>query len=103
MSETMHRLDILVAYDVVTDTSAGRRRLRKVAEACTAYGQRVQKSVFECTLSEMQVDLLKHRLLSIIDESEDSLRIYHLQQPRTRYLWTCGVRREIDYTGPLIV
>lgn len=96
-------MDILVAYDVVTDTPQGRKRLRKVAEACVAYGQRVQKSVFECTLNEMQVELLKHRLLSIMDESQDSLRIYQLRQPRDRYLWTYGVRREIDYGGPLIV
>ncbi len=44
-------MDILVAYDVRTDTTAGRRRLRKVGLACLAYGQRVQKSVFECSLT----------------------------------------------------
>jgi CRISPR-associated protein Cas2 len=96
-------VDILVAYDVATDTPAGRKRLRKVAEACVAYGQRVQKSVFECTLNEMQVALLQHRLLSIIDESQDSLRMYQLRQPRDRYLWTYGVQHEVDYGGPLIV
>lgn len=96
-------VDVLVTYDVVTDTPAGRKRLRKVAQACTAYGQRVQKSVFECSLNEMQLDVLKHRLLSVMSEAEDSLRIYQLPQPRDRYLWTYGVRREIDYDGPLIV
>ncbi|MBV8610741.1 MAG: CRISPR-associated endonuclease Cas2, partial [Singulisphaera sp.] len=39
---------ILVTYDVSTTTPEGRRRLRKVAIACKNYGQRVQKSVFEC-------------------------------------------------------
>ncbi len=39
---------ILVCYDVSTIEAAGRRRLRRVAQACEDYGVRVQKSVFEC-------------------------------------------------------
>ena len=38
---------VLVTYDVSTLTSAGRRRLRRVAKTCLNYGQRVQLSVFE--------------------------------------------------------
>ena len=96
-------MDVLVAYDVNTETAEGRKRLRKVAEACLAFGQRVQKSVFECSLSEMQLEALRHRLLQCIDAERDSLRIYRLPQPRGRYLWTYGVQHEIDYRGPLIV
>ena len=96
-------MDVLVKYDVVTETSEGRRRLRKVAEACLAFGQRVQFSVFECSLTEMQLEALRDRLLAIIDQKQDSLRIYRLPQPRERHLWTYGVRREIDFKGPLIV
>jgi CRISPR-associated protein Cas2 len=96
-------MDVLVTYDVSTETAAGRKRLRKVAEACLAYGQRVQKSVFECSLNEQQLELLTHRLLGCISEEEDSLRIYRLPQPRRQYLWTYGLRHEIDYKGPLIV
>ena len=33
---------IVVAYDVATETKEGRRRLRRVAQACKDYGQRVQ-------------------------------------------------------------
>ncbi len=94
---------ILIAYDVSTETSEGQRRLRKVAETCLAYGQRVQKSVFECTLTEMQLEQLKHLLLQCMDEKEDSLRIYRLPHSRERYLWTFGVQHEIDFSGPLIV
>lgn len=95
-------MDVLVAYDVTTETAEGRRRLRKVAEVCMGFGQRVQDSVFECTLTETQFELLRHRLLSCIDEREDSLRIYRLPQPRERHLWIYGVRREINLQGPLI-
>ena len=40
---------IIVTYDVSTETAAGRKRLRRVAKVCESTGQRVQKSVFECT------------------------------------------------------
>lgn len=33
---------VLVTYDIATDTTAGRRRLRNAAKACLDYGQRVQ-------------------------------------------------------------
>ena len=45
---------IVVTYDVSTETSAGRARLRKVAKQCQNYGLRVQNSVFECKLDEAQ-------------------------------------------------
>jgi len=96
-------VDILVTYDVSTESAQGRRRLRKVAEACLAYGQRVQKSVFECSLTQIQFEALTHRLLACIDEKEDSLRIYRLPHERDRYLRSYGVRHEIDFSGPLIV
>jgi CRISPR-associated protein Cas2 len=43
---------VVVGYDVSTETKEGRRRLRRVAQACKDYGQRVQKSLFECVLRE---------------------------------------------------
>ena len=49
----------LIAYDVATTTREGRRRLRKVAQACKDYGQRVQKSVFECLVEPQQWLLLR--------------------------------------------
>jgi CRISPR-associated protein Cas2 len=94
---------ILVTYDVSTDTPAGRKRLRRVALACLAYGQRVQKSVFECTLTEAQLAQFEHRLVRCIDEAEDSLRIYRLREDRDQYLKTYGITREIDFDAPLIV
>ncbi|MBI5041591.1 MAG: CRISPR-associated endonuclease Cas2, partial [Gammaproteobacteria bacterium] len=54
---------IIVTYDVSTETSAGRRRLRRVAKTCESMGQRVQKSVFECQVNEMQYEQLLRTLL----------------------------------------
>ena len=69
---------ILVTYDVNTETSAGKRRLRQVAKACVAHGQRVQNSVFECSLDAAQYKLFQAQLTALIDPSVDSLRFYYL-------------------------
>lgn len=69
---------VLVTYDVNTSDVQGRRRLRQVAKACVAHGQRVQNSVFECTLDAAQLKIFKHDLLALIDPERDSLRFYLL-------------------------
>ncbi|NJL53571.1 MAG: CRISPR-associated endonuclease Cas2, partial [Hydrococcus sp. SU_1_0] len=75
-------MDILVTYDVNTETKEGRRRLRKVAEACKDYGQRVQYSVFECRVNDMQYETFQARLLKIMNPQTDSIRFYRLRSPR---------------------
>lgn len=97
-------MEVLVAYDVSTESGAGRRRLRRVAKACEAYGQRVQQSVFECSLTEVQLEGLMQRLLGEIDQGEDSLRVYRLVEPRERYIRVYGIDRRIDLVkGTLVV
>ena len=59
---------ILITYDVSTETPEGRSRLRRVAKACEDYGQRAQKSVFECTVTDVTFHRMKRRLLEIIDD-----------------------------------
>ena len=58
---------ILVTYDVNTETEEGRKRLRKVAKCCVAHGQRVQNSVFECSLDEAQYVVFRNELKELID------------------------------------
>ncbi|MBU1152439.1 CRISPR-associated endonuclease Cas2 [bacterium] len=96
-------MQILVAYDVVTETSAGRKRLRKVAQACKNYGQRVQKSVFECNVNQMQYEIMLRNLLKCIDEKEDNLRIYRLKEPKEEFAMVYGINRTIDFDAPLII
>lgn len=93
---------ILITYDVSTESPAGRKRLRRVAQACKDFGQRVQKSVFECAVNEMQYEMLLQRLLMIIKEEEDSLRIYRLTEPKDNHIETYGVDGKIDFDGPLL-
>lgn len=61
---------VLVTYDVETMTSDGQRRLRQVARQCLNYGQRVQNSVFECSVSPAQFTELRLKLSDIIDHKK---------------------------------
>lgn len=93
---------IIVTYDVSTETGAGRKRLRRVAKVCESMGQRVQKSVFECTLNEMQFEQLERRLLKEIDETLDNLRFYRITEPVEVRVKQHGCFRSVDFEGPLI-
>ena len=75
---------VLITYDVNTESSDGKSRLRRVAKICEDYGQRVQNSVFECLLDSAQLLLVKEKLLKIIDAKEDSLRIYLAENTKAR-------------------
>lgn len=94
---------ILVTYDVQADTLAGQRRLRKVARLCMDYGQRVQNSVFECILTEMQLAELKHELESVMDMTNDSIRIYFLNKNENKRVITIGKNDAVDVESTLIV
>lgn len=96
-------MDILVTYDVNTLTKEGRRRLRKLSKACQGYGQRVQFSVFECTVNEAQKEQLVARLTTIIDKNEDSLRLYQLRGSRETVVECFGINSYIDFKGTLVV
>ena len=69
---------VVVSYDVSTMKPQGRRRLHRIAKACQSYGQRVQKSVFECVVDPEQWMRLRLRLIGEFNEKEDSLRFYFL-------------------------
>jgi CRISPR-associated protein Cas2 len=94
---------ILVAYDVSTETPAGRRRLRRVARVCKDYGQRVQKSVFECKVNRTTYELLEKRLLDEIDRQEDNLRLHQLSEPLEEHIKEFGLFRAVDFDGPRVV
>ncbi|HMP40542.1 MAG TPA: CRISPR-associated endonuclease Cas2 [Roseiflexaceae bacterium] len=95
-------MEILVTYDVNTETAEGRRRLRRVAKVCERFGQRVQFSVFECVIDAANLALLINRLSKEIALDEDSLRIYRLQEPRERHVQTLGRPLVYDQREPLV-
>lgn len=81
---------VLIAYDVETLTKEGRRRLHKVAKLCMNYGQRVQNSVFECSVDPAQLVEIKHKLERIINKDLDNIRIYHMGKNWERKIETLG-------------
>lgn len=96
-------MHLLVTYDVSTLDSAGARRLRRVAKICLDYGQRVQKSVFECKVDSAQYVDLKHKLVGAVDLTVDSLRFYNLGAEWDRRVEHFGAKPSINPDGPLIV
>lgn len=96
-------MNILVTYDINTETKAGRRRLHKVAQTCKDFGQRVQFSVFECLVSDAQYEDLRAKLKKTINPSKDSVRIYKLRGDREKVVETIGLDGYTDFTDTLIV
>lgn len=64
---------VVVTYDIVNDRT--RSRLAKII---SDFGNRVQKSVFECRIDDRQYLKMKERIEKEIDQEEDSVRYYFL-------------------------
>jgi len=93
---------VLITYDVNTETSAGRKRLRQIAKECVNKGQRVQNSVFECLVDPAQLSELKNRLEKIAEPSTDSLRYYFLGNNWKKRVEHYGAKSTYDPEGILI-
>lgn len=63
----------MVCFDIRDD-----RRLRRVSDELENFGQRVQRSVFECWLDEADRQALRARLRDVIDPAVDQVRFYPL-------------------------
>lgn len=94
---------VLITYDVNTESSAGKARLRKVAKQCENYGRRVQNSVFECIIDQAQCVMLKSILQEIINEEVDSLRFYYLGNKYQTKVEHIGIDRGIAVDQTLIL
>ena len=93
---------VLITYDVNTQTSAGRTRLRRVAKECVNFGQRVQNSVFEINLEYGKFILLKDKLIKLIDPETDNLRFYYLGNSWRKRIEQFGVEQKYDSEGVLL-
>ncbi len=63
----------LVAYDICEPN-----RLRKVAKTCELYGVRIEKSVFECDLTEALFQQFWLEMIDLIDEEEDAVIAFRI-------------------------
>jgi CRISPR-associated protein Cas2 len=94
---------VVVSYDVSTADPAGQARLRRVAKVCKDYGQRVQFSVFECSVDPAQFALLRDKLIKQIDQEKDSLRFYFLGANWRKRIEHIGAKKPYDPDEPLVV
>jgi CRISPR-associated protein Cas2 len=76
---------ICVCYDIVDND-----RRRRLAKLMKGYGERVQKSVFECALDDGRYLKMKQEIEKLIDWEEDSVRYYNLCK---------GCLKNIDISG----
>ena len=93
---------LVITYDVDTSSSAGAKRLRKVAKICERYGMRVQNSVFEVLLDAAQLVALKHELEKTIDHKLDSIRFYRLGNSFEHKVETMGRTPMVEAGSSLI-
>lgn len=94
---------VLVTYDVATSDDGGPRRLRRVARACSDYGTRVQKSVFECQVGQKEWIALRARLLDEVDLKSDSLRFYFLDSTTAARTEHHGASAPVDLAEPFVL
>ena len=69
-------MDVLLTYDISDTDGLGATRLRRIAEVCERYGQRVQFSVFEFRLSPARLARLIGEVEDVIDRERDSVIVY---------------------------
>jgi CRISPR-associated protein Cas2 len=94
---------VVVSYDVSTKDPEGELRLRRVAKICKDHGQRVQFSVFECSIDPARWVFFRDKLIKEIDPEKDSLRFYFLGANWRRRVEHVGAKKGIDPDEPLVV
>ena len=94
---------ILVTYDVSFKDENGPKRLRRMSKLCQVFGQRVQYSVFEIDVDMAQWTQLKSQLFDVMDQDEDSLRIYYLGNNWKRKIEHIGAKKAFELDGLLLM
>lgn len=90
------RIRYLVMYDI-RDT----RRLRRVHDVATDYGERLQYSAYLCDLTRQEVVAFRRKLLTEINAAEDSISIFDLGVPgRKRTVRREHLGRKTDVDEP---
>jgi len=89
----MRKKDFLICYDI-----ANNRRLSKIAKILEQNSMRVQRSVYLYErVSKKELDILIQKILDILDEEFDDLRIYTIKNRGI------SLGNAIDLNNPLIL
>lgn len=85
---------LIVTYDI------GEERVNKVRKILKKYFMWVQNSVFEGDISEGKLEKCKQELKEIINEEEDSIYFYSLENRLNYRKMVLGVEKEL--TGNIL-
>ena len=80
---------IVVSYDITNN-----KRRTKIAKIMLDFGARVQYSVFECNLTDKQIETMRKKIIHVISAEEDTVRFYALCA-------ACKTRVEVHGTGKI--
>lgn len=96
-------MDVLVSYDIADTQGKGARRLRRVAQVCEKYGERVQFSVFECRLSPSRLERMLGEVEDVIDPGRDSVIVYRFRGGFEAVRMRLGLRPSREPGDPWMV
>ena len=82
---------VILTYDF------NEKRVQKALNTCRKYLKWVQNSVFEGEISFAKLEKLKWELQKLMDDSEDSVRIYVLRDKRYVSTEIMGKEKDEDY------
>jgi len=89
----MKRFDFIIGYDI-----ASVKRLPKVARLLEKVALRIQYSLFlYADVSKEELEVLVGKMLELIDEKEDDVRIYQVSTKRSLHLMS-----GVDLVNPTI-
>lgn len=94
----MARRRFLIAYDIADPV-----RLRRVCKTMTAYGDRLQYSVFICDLSGAELVHARAEVEQLMVMTEDSVVIADLGDHDEAKFRFIGKRRPLPRKGPRII
>ena len=96
-------MDILVCYDIAETDGKGAVRLRKIADVCSQYGERVQYSVFECRISSERYARLLSEIEDVIEADLDNVVVYRFAGNINNAKTTLGIRRDHEIGEPWVL
>lgn len=76
---------LVVVYDIGDNS-----KRTKISRLLEKFGNRVQKSVFECDLTYSQIDNLKKKLSFFDYDIEDTIRFYFLENSSVKRIEKIG-------------
>lgn len=94
----MNRSFYILAYDISND-----KRRAKIAKLMESVGSRVQGSVFEAWFSSTELDRVILRSMKVLNEKEDTLRIYFLCEECRGKMRVKGVGKVTEKPGLVLI